>query len=305
MRSLSPAIRALSDRSAAVPANRSEGAFVRALRLLITRVPERVAVRVVTAVCATLSMFGIVLFGALSDTELGPYLQQIITVGIAVPVIVVMPFASVAIQLVRQLDAERRSAMELAAIDTLTGLCNRRRLLELLERDVALARRMRRHLMLAILDIDDFKSVNDMHGHVTGDALLRAVAATCLHCVRTTDVVGRWGGEEFVLLLPDTGPEGGAVLLERLRAAIAATSVRDATGRPLSRTVSIGAVSLPIAGSARAALTVQGLLDLADRAMYRAKVDGKDRVELVVPGTAEQGVGVGGSRASSEPVNPA
>jgi diguanylate cyclase (GGDEF)-like protein len=280
MRSLSPPIRAASERPATVPANRSEGAFVRALRLLITRVPDRVAVRVVAAVCATLSMFGFVLFGTLADTEIGPYLQQVITVGVAVPVIVVMPFASVAIRLVRELDAERAHAMELAAIDPLTGAVNRRRLVELLERDMGLARRMRRHLMVAVLDVDDFKSVNDEHGHVVGDALLRAIAATCLRAVRTTDVVGRWGGEEFVLLLPDTGPEGGAVLLERLRAAIAATAVPDGRGRSLSRTVSIGAFTLSPAVSANARLGAQEVLDQADRAMYRAKLEGKDRVVM-------------------------
>jgi diguanylate cyclase (GGDEF)-like protein len=262
--------------------------FVRALRILITRVPDRMAVRVVTAVCATLTMFGYVLFGVLSNTELGPHLQQIITVGIAVPLIVVMPFASVAIQLVRQLDAERKRAIELAAIDTLTGLYNRGRLIEVLERDLALAKRMRRRLMVAVIDVDDFKSVNDGHGHVTGDALLRAVSATCLRCVRTTDFVGRWGGEEFVLILPDTDAEGGSVLLERLREAIAATIVQDDTGHPVSRTVSIGAVALSPSESTHRDLTVHDLLAKTDRAMYRAKVQGKDQVVMDMSVAAER-----------------
>jgi len=296
--------RVAPDPPAAGP-SRSEGVFVRALRLLITRVPDRIAVRVVAAVCAMLSMFGFVLFGALSETELGPYLQQIITVGIAVPVIVVMPFASVAIRLVRELDAERTHAMELAAIDALTGLFNRRRLVELLERDLALARRMRRHMLIAVLDVDDFKSANDVHGHVTGDALLRAIAATCLRCVRTTDVVGRWGGEEFVVLLPDTGPEGGSVLLERLRDAIAATVVRDGTGRSLSRTVSIGAVALSPSASRDLAPTVLDLLADADRAMYRAKVAGKNRVVMEIPGVAEWVSGSHEARRQADMVEPA
>lgn len=280
MRSPSPPIRAATDPTAAFVPQRAEGVFVRALRLLITRVPDRVAVRVVAAVCATLSMFGFVLFGTLADTEIGPYLQQVVTVGVAVPVIVVMPFASVAIRLVRELDAERARAMELAAIDPLTGAVNRRRLVELLERDMGLARRMRRHLMVAVLDIDDFKSVNDGHGHVAGDALLRAIAETCLRAVRTTDVVGRWGGEEFVLLLPDTAPEGGAVLLERLRVAIAATAIPDRSGRPLSRTVSIGAFAVSPWAPASIRLSAQEVLEHADRAMYRAKLGGKDRVAM-------------------------
>lgn len=286
--------------SAPADQSRSEGVAVSALRVLITRVPDHIAVRVITAVCATLTMLGFLLLGALSDTEIGPYLQQMITVSIAVPMIVVMPFASVAIRLVRELEAERSRAMELAAIDALTGLPNRRRLVELLERDLALARRMRRPLLIAVLDVDDFKSVNDVHGHLIGDVLLRAIAATCLRCARTTDAVGRWGGEEFVLLLPDTGVEGGSVLLERLRAAIATTVVRDGTGRPLARTLSIGAIALLPSASTAQALTVHDLLEGADQAMYRAKVGGKNRVVIEVPGAPEPVNGATDARRSAD-----
>jgi len=254
-----------------------------AMRMLITGVPTGVAVSVITAVCATLTMFGFLMFGALTDTEIGPYLQQMITVSIAVPMIVMIPFTSVAIRLIREFESERARAMALAASDSLTGLHNRRRLLEMLERDVGLARRMRRPLLIAMIDVDDFKSVNDEYGHATGDQLLRAIAATCLRCTRTTDVVGRWGGEEFVLLLPDTGAEGGLILLERLRTEVAATVIRDEAGNPLIRTISIGAiVLLPSVGRSHTA-TVQQLLEEADRAMYRAKVGGKDRVVLERP----------------------
>jgi diguanylate cyclase (GGDEF)-like protein len=262
---------------------RSEGILIYALRLLITRVPDHVSVRVITAVCVTLTMFGFVIFGVLTDTELGPHLQQIITVSIAVPVIVVMPFASVAIGLVREYDAERIDAMALAAIDPLTGLHNRRRFLELFERDLTLLRRMRRPMLIALIDIDDFKSVNDVHGHNVGDLLLRAIAAACLRCVRTSDTVGRWGGEEFVLLLPDTESAGGKVLLERMRTEIAATFVPDGTGRPLARTISIGAIVLSPPAAGQPVPTAQALLDDADRAMYRAKVGGKDRVVIECP----------------------
>lgn len=260
---------------------RQAGLHVRALTMLITRVPDRTAVRVIAAVTATLSMLGMLVFGALSDTEFGPHLQQAIAVGVAVPVIVVMPFASVAIQLVRDLDAQRNRAMALAAVDPLTGLYNRRRLAGLMERDLGLARRMGTHLTVALLDIDDFKSVNDVHGHATGDALLRAVADACRTVVRGTDIVGRWGGEEFVVLLPATGADGAAVLLDRLRRAIAAVAVTDEAGRTVSRTVSIGAVALAPSGArGGAALSMTGLLSIADRAMYRAKIEGKDRTRL-------------------------
>ena len=253
---------------------------VRLLRLLITGVPKGVAVRVIAAVTATLSMLGILLFGALSDTEFGPHLQEVITVGVAVPLIVVLPFASVAIQLVRQLEQERASAIALAEVDPLTGLVNRRRFADLLERDVAIAARGARTWMIAVLDIDDFKSVNDRHGHGAGDALLRAVAHTCRHTLRATDVVARWGGEEFVLLLPHAGSDGGSALLERLRAAIATTVIRDDANRPISRTVSIGGVVVSMLPPQCRPAPAHQLIEQADRAMYLAKQLGRNRVVI-------------------------
>jgi len=251
---------------------------LRLLRLLITGVPTGVAVRVIAAVTASLSMLGIVLFGALADTEFGPHLHEVITIGIAVPLIVVMPFASVAIQLVRQLERERANAIALAELDPLTGLLNRRRFGELLERDGAIAVRGGRTWMVAMLDIDDFKSVNDLHGHAAGDALLQAVAQTCRRTLRTSDVVARWGGEEFVLLMPDAGVGGGAALLERLRAAIASTVVRDGSNQPIARTVSIGAVIMVPRPSWRRPPAALQQIGLADRTLYRSKSLGKDRV---------------------------
>lgn len=283
------------------PAHRKASAVaphVRMLRLLITRVPTGTAVRVIAAVTATLSMIGILLFGTLSDTEFGPHMQDVITVGVVVPLIVVMPFASVAIQLVRQLEQERDSAIALADLDPLTGLINRRRFGELMEHDLAIAARGARFWMLAVIDIDDFKSVNDLHGHGAGDALLQAVAQTCRRTLRATDVVARWGGEEFVLMLPDPGADGGSALLERLRAAIATTVVRDGSNRPISRTVSIGGVVLPVLSPESGSPSARHLIGLADRAMYRAKALGKNRVvtERVPASGAAIGVLAGAPR---------
>jgi len=277
-----------------------ERAPVLALRLLITRLPNRMAARVITAVCATLTMFGFVLFGVLTDTEIGPFLQQIVTVSIAVPMIVVTPFASVAIMLVRQLEADRAEALALAGTDTLTDLPNRRRLTELLERDLVLARRMGRPLMVAMLDVDDFKTVNDAHGHDTGDRLLRAIAETCRRCTRTTDVVGRWGGEEFALLLPDTGREGARVLLERIRIEIAATVILAPNGQALARTVSIGAIELSTTVCRTPAPEVHDLLTQADRVMYRAKMTGKNQVLIEGPAEAEPVAGSTDPRGVAE-----
>lgn len=257
----------------------------RALHLLIMRVPDRMALHVIAAVCVTLSTMALLVAGALAETEIGPFLQQIFVVGVTVPVIVVMPFATVMIRLVRDLEAERVRAVETAGVDELTGLANRRTLVSGLERDLGLARRMRTQLTLALLDVDDFKSVNDTHGHAVGDALLRAVAAACRRTARSTDVVGRWGGEEFVIVLPDTGAQGAEVILERLRTAIGRTTVDTGRAGPLSRTVSIGAVTIDPACAHPGGHSIHGLIAIADRAMYRSKVAGKDRltVEVLVP----------------------
>lgn len=259
----------------------------RALHLLIMRVPDRMALHVIAAVSVMLSTLALLLFGALADTDYGPFLQQIFVIGVAVPIIVVMPFATVMIRLVRQLDAERARAVETAGIDELTGLVNRRKLISVIERDLGLARRMRKQLTLALLDVDDFKSVNDGHGHAVGDALLRAVAAACHRTVRSTDIVGRWGGEEFVIVLPDTGAQGAEVILERLRESIAESTVDGGANSPLSRTVSIGAVTIDPFAAQPGGHSVQGLISIADRAMYRSKVAGKNRVtvEALVPMT--------------------
>jgi len=157
----------------------------------------------------------------------------------------------------------------LAVQDELTGLANRRHFLTVAERDLSSASRHERPLCALMIDIDHFKLVNDTYGHPTGDDVIRVVAQRLQQHVRAVDVVGRYGGEEFAVVLPDT--ESGAQMAERLLAGVADTPVPTRSG-PLSVTVSIGHARL---APGRPSLTE--LLARADRALYVAKRDGRNR----------------------------
>lgn len=161
---------------------------------------------------------------------------------------------------------------ELAYRDDLTELPNRRGATRQLEVLISRARRHGHQLALLLVDADRFKSVNDEHGHAVGDVVLRELAARLRERVRREDVVGRWGGEEFVVALPETTPDGAAAVAEALRAGVSTTPI-DADGKALDVTISIGV----------AAWTGQELEDLvsrADRALYAAKAAGRNRVIL-------------------------
>jgi diguanylate cyclase (GGDEF)-like protein len=154
----------------------------------------------------------------------------------------------------------------LATHDALTELPNRRAFLPAAEREIERARRHGRRLAVLILDLDHFKRVNDSRGHAAGDRVLQHVAAVLRSQLRSVDVPSRFGGEEFHLLLPDSGPSEAARAAERLRVRLAeATDV----------TASIGVAIFPDHGT-----DLETLLVVADRALYRAKRAGRDRVEM-------------------------
>lgn len=162
----------------------------------------------------------------------------------------------------------------LAVTDELTGSSNRRSFYELAEREFRRAKRYRRPVSAIMLDIDNFKRVNDTHGHLVGDAVLRELARRCHDTVREVDIFGRYGGEEFAVILPDTElDEAKHTLAERLRLAVSDRPF-DTPGGPIDVTVSLGVaeVSADIPNLA-------ALLDRADTALYAAKRAGKNRVE--------------------------
>lgn len=169
----------------------------------------------------------------------------------------------------------QRQLERLATTDSLTGALNRGRFMARAADEVARAQRSGQPLSAIMLDIDHFKKVNDTYGHATGDEAIRSVVRVCRSLVRGADVLGRLGGEEFAILLPETPPQGAALLAERLRRALAETDVRIANGAGsvLSFTVSIGVSALRPTETSIAAVLAR-----ADEALYRAKNGGRNRV---------------------------
>ena len=170
--------------------------------------------------------------------------------------------------------ADQRN-LRLAAQDELTGLANRRATIAALEREVARSRRTRQPLALMMVDVDHFKQVNDRHGHLAGDAVLRSICGTLVQRVRAQDTVGRYGGEEFLVVLPDTPRAGAARLAQELCAAVQATPCLW-NGKTIAVTVSIGVFG----GLLEAQDQWDLLLHAADSALYRAKASGRNRVEV-------------------------
>jgi diguanylate cyclase (GGDEF)-like protein len=166
---------------------------------------------------------------------------------------------------------------KLTITDHLTGLLNRRYLYERLKEEMARSERHGHLLSLLMLDLDGFKYYNDTLGHLFGDQMLKEIAETLLNTVRSMDVVARYGGDEFMVILPETAESLAIDIAERLRSNVAKKVVlaQDAAGGPHTLTASIGIVCYPEHGE-----TVELLLENVDKALYRAKNKGKNRIEV-------------------------
>ncbi|GER93978.1 hypothetical protein A45J_1736 [hot springs metagenome] len=162
--------------------------------------------------------------------------------------------------------------VRLYTTDPLTGLYNRRFLNEFLHKELELSKRYHRQLSLAIADIDDFKKLNDTYGHVAGDVVLKAIAKTMLKNVRDSDVVSRYGGEEFVIVMSEIGKETALKAIERLREAISQEKISLFDGSSISITISSGIASYPDDADSSV-----DLLIAADDRLYKAKREGKNR----------------------------
>jgi two-component system cell cycle response regulator len=169
-------------------------------------------------------------------------------------------------------------ARRLATTDALTGLLNRRAFLDILDRESARSERHAYVLSLLLLDVDHFKRVNDTYGHAAGDAVLQGFARVVGGVARRSDVVARWGGEEFVVALPQTGAAGARVAAERVRRAIAEAKYAIPGGEPLRMTASVGAATF------QPPWTKEAVISAADEAMYAAKARGRNRVEFAASG---------------------
>jgi diguanylate cyclase (GGDEF)-like protein len=171
-------------------------------------------------------------------------------------------------------NAERyHRAKERAFLDDVTEIFNARYLLAATDHEIRRAERYGSELSVLFLDLDRFKLVNDRHGHLVGSRTLRQLARILTSCVRQVDTLARYGGDEFTILLPDTGLEPALQVAERIRRTVEETAFEGGRGGGLRLTLSIGVASFPAHGRSR-----EDLLDHADKAMYRAKSLGRNRV---------------------------
>ena len=172
--------------------------------------------------------------------------------------------------------AERRrletQLKEMARTDELTGVYTRRRFFELAAQEMRRTRREHMPLAVCMLDLDGFKEVNDTHGHAVGDRVLRGVARRCREALRESDIIGRFGGEEFTVMLPGTDLEGACALAERLREHVATMEI-SALPTAIRPTVTVGVATVNEDDP-----SVDAALQRADRALYRGKAEGRNRV---------------------------
>lgn len=168
---------------------------------------------------------------------------------------------------------------ELSLKDPLTGLGNRRHFRSVLERSIETVARSGESILLLLLDIDHFKSINDNHGHLAGDQVLQAIASCLERCVRPMDTITRYGGEEFALILPNCRPLFGHAVAERIRQTVAALSIPVAPLLDIRATISIGGAYAPEWVRSTADLWIER----ADLQLYRAKSDGRNQVRLEQP----------------------
>jgi len=170
-------------------------------------------------------------------------------------------------------DRLKEELQYLAAHDTLTGAFARRAFIDLAEREQARGQRSGQPMALLMLDLDHFKAINDNYGHQMGDRVLHRFAEIAQGCLRRQDILGRYGGEEFIVLLPDTARDTAVTVAERICVTVAKTPVVVPGRKPVGISVSIGVA----VGDEK--ISLDRLIGLADQAMYRAKAAGRNRVE--------------------------
>jgi diguanylate cyclase (GGDEF)-like protein len=214
-----------------------------------------------------LTMFGPTAAGGWPSINVGVALLLLALFGAAV---------AFTVFLARTLQQLHGMVSQQAVTDELTGLSNQRRFNELLAKEVGRAKRFGHNLSLLMLDLDDFKAINDTHGHLQGDDVLRAVGTAVAEQSREVDEPARYGGEEFVVALPETDVDGAVEFAERVRLSIEALDVRLRGGSgstPVSASIGVAGMDANISEP-------EALVAAADEALYEAKAGGKNRTQV-------------------------
>jgi diguanylate cyclase (GGDEF)-like protein/PAS domain S-box-containing protein len=206
--------------------------------------------------------------GVLSMQSYQPYVYSPEQVGLLETIAIQ---AAIAVQNARMFEQMK----QLAITDSVTQLYTRRHFTALGRSEVERALRYNRRMSILMVDIDWFKRVNDTYGHTAGDQVLLTVAKTCRQALRATDIVGRWGGEEYVIILPEADMEGAALIAERIRRMVSETEIPLAD-EPINVTVSIGVAEFDHQNQ-----SLETLIDCADRAMYASKQAGRNQVRML------------------------
>jgi diguanylate cyclase (GGDEF)-like protein len=197
-----------------------------------------------------------------------------IVLAIIVPALIAPPFGYIFMNLYVELEKVREEVHALAITDDLTRTFNRRHFMNLITQELERAKRYHHALSIIIFDIDDFKSVNDNHGHLCGDAVLRELSTTCQTILRQCDILARFGGEEFILLLPETNEASALKVATRL-CQLVAIHVVEYKNAQIRVTISAGVTTFKSTTD-----TLDDLLNRADQALYLAKRLGKNRLEV-------------------------
>jgi len=195
-----------------------------------------------------------------------------LTVILGLVTVVVLALVGALVLYIAKRKKNEEKLRELATVDELTNIANRRCFIKIAADQMELSRRRGSPFAILMIDADHFKSINDTFGHDIGDFTLKKIVESCCHKLREVDVIGRWGGEEFAVLLPETDLEQGAIVAERIRQAVQATVIP--TGKGSARvTISIG-----VAVNSSEDPDVDAVLKKADVALYAAKVKGRNMV---------------------------
>jgi diguanylate cyclase (GGDEF)-like protein len=251
-------------------------------------------VRVVLAITVFSAVLSVVMTG-IGNVIFMPEVpwEEWFYVSLFVPVIISPIVSTMVLSLLYQLAEARAALLTMSQTDPLTGVGNRRLFIERAAHALAEASRVQSPVCVVLIDVDDFKKLNDRYGHAVGDEALIAVATICRQSLRVGDVFCRWGGEEFIVLLPQATLEQGCVLAERLRARVAAAVVE---GVPDGVTISLGVAALVSSSE-----TLDQVISNADRQLYLAKDAGKNRVEPEWPVAVDANAPVPGERRAKKP----
>lgn len=245
--------------------------------LTVGRWVQKVGVERATVVLVSLSVLASVTLTMLWHFMAGwTFTTKSLIVSSLVPIPIAALCAGFTLKLIVALDQALARVEELAMTDTLTGVRNRRYFMQAAALEFERSKRHGRSMALVLIDVDHFKQINDRHGHQMGDQSLIDIASACQKTLRKTDLLARFGGEEFMVMLPETGQREAVRLAERMRQAVHADLRLPDHLTPGAVTISLGAVAI-----SRATPTLDFLIQAADQALYDAKRAGRDRVHTL------------------------